>query len=245
MKYITTVDGVSENILLTQDSDYTSELEYTVQSSSGLAITSVEFLAGNESSFKLGIEGISAIDYNTDFDMTLVYDITDVDGDSDSGSVTISLDGDESIIYDSTKTSIDAGSDATVNGGLDTLVFATTGENIDFSTISDDKIKNFEIIDLNSDADGSNGVHSLLNLSLADVAGLTDSNNELKIFGDSSDSVTSIDTDGISGTGEWTQASDSTETIDGISHTFEVFSGTHSGEIITLKIDTAVNDSII
>ncbi|QSZ42096.1 hypothetical protein GJV85_08220 [Sulfurimonas aquatica] len=238
--YITVKTATTtETILLTQDSDYTTELEYTVKSANSHAITSVEFLAGNESSFKLGIQGISAIDYNTDFDMTLAYAITDADGDSDIGSVTISLDGDEVVVYDSTKTSIDAGDEQTgITATDDTLVFsgATLNEGIDFSTIANDKVKNFEVIDLNSDADSGNDAHTLTNLSLADVVGLTDVNNELKIDGDSGDTVNVLDEGGNT----WTKGGPVTEGA----NTYDTY--TNSGDAsVTVKIDTDINDNII
>ena len=190
--YITIITGtlaapVRETIILTSDPDFT-DLKYTITSSTGGAFIGVEFLAGNESSFKLGIESISAINYNTDFDMTLGYDITDVDGDSDSGTVTISLDGDESILYDSTKTAIDAGDEQTAGGaaGDDILVLATAAD-IDFDNSivpAIPEMKNFEAIDLTQ-----NGDHTLSNLSVADVISMTDSGNSLKIDADVGDTV--------------------------------------------------------
>jgi hypothetical protein len=196
--YITVVTGtqaapVRETIVLIGDPDLTS-LKYTVKAPSGDAFHAVEFLAGNESSFKLGIESISSINYNTDFDMNLSYAITDVDGDSDSGSVLISLDGDESVIYDSTKTAIDAGDEQSAAlPGDDYLVF-NAGDGIDFSALDNPVISNFEVIDLTNNADnvdtGALAVHSITNLSLSDVIAMTDTDNVLKILGDGLDNVT-------------------------------------------------------
>jgi Mg-chelatase subunit ChlD len=168
-----------EEIRLTQDSDYTSELEYTIRHSGGETIEKIEFLAGNESSFKLGIKGVSAVEYDTNFDMQLGYDITDSDGDSDGGNVVISLSGsnsgDNTITFEATKSAIDGGA------GEDTLIL--NGSDIDFSTL-DTKIQNIEKIDMTT------GDSALTNLTLQDVIDMTDSNNTLVIEGDSADSVT-------------------------------------------------------
>jgi hypothetical protein len=209
-----------EEIRLTQDSDYTSELEYTVRHSGGETIEKVEFLAGNESSFKLGIKGVSVIEYDTNFDMQLGYDITDTDGDSDSGSVRITLDGSDSgnntILFDADKSAIDGGA------GVDTLVLGSGG--LDFATL-ETKVLNIEVIDL-----GAEGANSLQNLTLADVVALTSSGNDLVIDGDSADSVTFADNN------EWTKGS----SVDG----YTTYTGSEGGNSVTLKIDDDIQQPI-
>ena len=200
--YITIITGtltapVRETIILTSDPDFT-DMKYTVLSPSGGTFIGVEFLAGNESSFKLGIESISAINYNLDFDMTLGYAITDANGDSDGGTVVISLDGDETILYDATKTAIDAGDEQFSAGdGDDTLVLATAVD-IDFDdSIPAPELASFEIIDLTQ-----NGNHSLTNLSVQDVIDMTDGGDSLVINAEAGDSVQL--------TNEWSQVGTTT-----------------------------------
>ncbi|MDD2887327.1 MAG: hypothetical protein PHY66_05955, partial [Aliarcobacter sp.] len=174
---------IRENILLTQDSDYTSELEYTVRSLTGNPIVGVEFLAGNNSSFKLGIESIGSINYNDTFEMKYAYDITDATGDTDNGLTTIqvgtrtintSLDYtlDSKIVFDATDKVLDAGT------GTDTLVLGT-GIDINFDSYTN-SIKNIEKIDLTN----SSATNDLSNIKLQDVIDMTDSNNLLTILGD-------------------------------------------------------------
>ncbi|MDH3998703.1 MAG: hypothetical protein OET90_07670, partial [Desulfuromonadales bacterium] len=177
-------NAIRETVILTGDPDL-HEMNYTITAPSGNTFIGVEFLAGNESSFKLGIESISSISYNTDFDMQLGYDITDSDGDSDSGTVTISLDGDETILYDATKSAIDAGDEQFGGGGDDDVLVLDTGVSIDFDdSITAPELSNFEIFDLTQ-----NGAHALTNISVQDVTDMTDSGNALAINADVGDSV--------------------------------------------------------
>ncbi|MCK4865697.1 MAG: VCBS domain-containing protein [Gammaproteobacteria bacterium] len=227
---------VRETIVLLGDSSITNQL-YTLTAPSGEMFVGVEFLAGNESSFKLGINSISGIEYNSDFDMTLGYSITDSDGDSDSGKVLISMDGDESIVYDSSKTAIDAGVDL-ADGADDTLVF-NSGDSIDFSLDTNPDILNFEIIDLTNNADNTDtgipAAHSLTNLSWQDVLDMTDSSNDLKILGDTADNVSIINT------GVWS-ASASALNADG--NTYVTYTNT-ADPSMNLLIESTVNVSII
>jgi large repetitive protein len=188
--YITVITkgNIREQILLTQDSDYTSELEYTVRSATGNPIIGVEFLAGNNSSFKLGIESIGSVSYDDTFEMKFAYDISDVDGDSDSGLTTVkvgsgtvntSLDYelDSKIIFDSTDKIIDGAA------GTDTLILGSNID-IDFSSYAN-SIKNIEKIDLTN----SSATNDLSNIKLQDILNITDSNHLMTILGDSGDTV--------------------------------------------------------
>jgi len=75
----------------------------------------------------------------------------------------------------------------------------------------------------------------LTKLTLADVVGLTDSNNDLKIFGDSSDAV-ELKND----SGTWSTTSTVTENAE----TYNVY--TNSGDTsVSVKIDTDINTTII
>jgi Ca2+-binding RTX toxin-like protein len=71
---------------------------YTITSPDGMAISKLVFEAGTQSSFKLGIESVSAVRYDVNFDLSLDYQLTDADGDSATGTISLTLDGDNSII---------------------------------------------------------------------------------------------------------------------------------------------------
>ena len=135
------------------------------------------------------------------------------------------------IEFDATKFNAgDAGDAATF--GEDVLIFKSSGENIDFSALGNDKITNVETINLNYDANGLNGSHTLSNISLADVVALTDSNNELKILGDNGDSVSIKNSD-------WNAGAVGT----GVDVGLTVYTGSDNSTI--LKIDQDINTSII
>ncbi len=237
--YITVVTIAGrENILLTQNNDYTSELEYTVRSKTGNPITSVEFLAGNSSSFKLGIESIGSISYNDTFQMKFGYDITDATGDSDSGITTITVGNgtvntsldyelDSNIVFDSTDKVIDGGA------GTDTLILGD-GIDIDFDSYTN-SIKNIEKIDMTN----SSTTNDLSNIKLQDILNITDSNHLLTIFGDGNGATAGVD-DTVSLKSEtgkiWSLAStDST-------YNNYINSGDNS---ISLKIDKDISVSIV
>jgi len=83
-------------------------------------------------------------------------------------------DGSDIVLYDNASTFNDGGA------GFDTLVLSEN-QNLDFDNISN--IQNIEAIDLVG-AD-----HSITNLTAQDVIDMTDTNNELFIYGDSGDNV--------------------------------------------------------
>ncbi|NHO66351.1 cadherin-like domain-containing protein, partial [Aestuariicella hydrocarbonica] len=227
---VTELDGDVYSFYIS-NADLDAEGFYTIQSPTGEPITKLEFLAGSSSSFKLGVESVTQISYDVDFDMQLSYAVTDGNGDTDSGRVTVTLDGDDAFIYDSNDRLIDGGN------GEDTLMLMTS-ESINFGAVDDDRIRNMEVIDLNTDADGSNSAHTLGGLTLADVSGMTDADNELTILGDSGDTVALAD-DGAS---EWYLAG--TETSGGISYDIYLHPEDSS---VPLKIQQGIvvtNDSL-
>ncbi|WP_372880176.1 type I secretion C-terminal target domain-containing protein [Psychromonas sp.] len=224
---ITDIEGTVD-VLNIVNSDLSADNLYTITASSGLPISKLVFEGGSSSSFKLGVESISSITSEVDFDMVLSYNVTDVDGDTDSGLVTITLDGDDLFIYDSSAARIDAGD------GYDTLLLEAN-EMINFAVLDDDRVKNFEVINLNLDDDDGNTAHTLSGMTLADVVGLTDSDNELKIMGDAADKV-ELAWDGSGN--NWT--SNSTVTEDSV--TFNVY--THADDVsVTLKVEEGVEVS--
>ncbi|WP_221797202.1 beta strand repeat-containing protein [Oceanobacter mangrovi] len=233
--YITVITASGrENIILTSDADLTDG-KYLVTSSVGEAILGVEFLAGNNSSFKLGVESVSSVDYSQDIDMSLGYNITDVDGSQDSGTLSIHLDGNDQLTWSQNFAVMDAGNEQDGSGanGLDTLVLAA-GDSIDFSALDNPQLLNFEAIDLTYDADTTTqGDHALANLSLQDVIDMTDAANDLIIFGDSGDTVS------LAG-GGWSLSGSSS--ADG--HDFDVY--VNSGDAsVSLKIEDTVGVSLL
>jgi len=162
----------------------------------------------------------------------------DSDGDTATASIsflvnqTDGLHNDETIIYNSTL------SDGAT--GIDTLIFSSQTV-IDFTALTsvNNPIKNMEIIDL-----GSNGNHTLTNLSLQDVIDMTDSTtHDLYILGDSGDTVDFLNGD------NWSKnAVAVTETVNGSSHTFDVYTNsvaaTSGDPTVTVKVEQAITDTI-
>lgn len=228
---------IKENIILTQNSDYTSELEYTVKSATGNPIVAVEFLAGNESSFKLGIASIGSISYSDTFQMKFGYDITDATGDTDNGLTTITVGSgtvntslsyltDSKIVFDWTDKIIDGGD------GTDTL-FLGSSIDIDFGTYTN-SIKNIEKIDMTN----SSATNHLTNIDLQDVLDITNSNHILSILGDTADSV-SLKNTTTTQANTWSK-SNTTADANG----FDTYINSGDNTVI-LKIDHDISVSII
>ncbi len=184
------------------------------------------------------------VDFNTGFYVykpnelvdvqeTIKVELVDSDGDVDGATIVLNISYVNNISYDATN------NNNAESEGVGTLVFAIdhNNENIDFSTIADNKIINFEAVNLNTDADGTNGTHELTNITLSDIVSLTDSRNNFIIFGDEGDKVELLnDSDG-----EWSSTK-GTEIENG--HTFDIY--TNSGDAsVELRVETSINDNII
>ncbi|NLB83735.1 MAG: hypothetical protein GX791_05765, partial [Synergistaceae bacterium] len=113
--------------------------------------------------------------------------------------------------------------------GIDTLLLRP-GEDIDFAT--DPLIRNMEIIDL--DNTGAN--HVISNLTVQDVLNITDENNDLKILGNSWDTVNLLN----DGTGTWQH----TGTVIEGAITFDVYASVLNSDI-TVKIQEEINDNLV
>jgi Ca2+-binding RTX toxin-like protein len=110
----TTVDGGTFSYYVT-NANLDASGGYTIVAPGGELIQSLVFESGSQSSFKLGIESISSVKYDVNFDLQLSYQITDADGDSDTGTISVTLDGDNAIIGT-------AGNDVLLGGsGNDTI----------------------------------------------------------------------------------------------------------------------------
>ena len=79
--------------------------------------------------------------------------------------------------------SLDGGTHTTATGGGDVLAFDSGGTTLDLTAIPDGKTESIEIIDI-----GGTGGNTLV-LQLTDVLNLSEATNEIKIFGDADDFV--------------------------------------------------------
>jgi hypothetical protein len=211
----TTSDG-NDHVINISNADLDANGYYTISDSGGLAMTKIVFEGGSSSSFKLGIESISSVTTEVDFDMQLAYSITDGTGDSAGGLITITLDGDDSIVYNSLDAVIDGGS------GTDTLLIPA-GETLDFS-----HIKNIEKISLDQDPDAADTV---LSISYSDVLSATDTNNELIIFADTAGDSVSLDNT----VQTWVAGATHVDGLDG--HFYNTYTSTDGTTMVTLLLD--------
>ena len=125
-----------------------------------------------------------------------------------------------------------AGNDTIMTDGLDTIdggagvdtIKLDTGISLDYT-----KLDNIEVIDLTA-----NGNHTIAGLKLADVVNITDTNNDIKITGDSGDTLTLNTENGNT----WSTTSN---TNDGAADVY-VNSGDSS---VTVTVDENINTSII
>lgn len=135
--------------------------------------------------------------------------------------------GNDTLVYDAQDILIDGGT------GSDTLLF-TSNTTIDFSTLDSttNPVKNVEVLDL------TQATVEIKNLSLQDVIDMTDSNNTLTILGDSTNDKVDFEGNG------WSKAANTvTETINGASHTFEVY--TNAGDpSVVVKVEQIITDTI-
>ena len=104
--------------------------------------------------------------------------------------------GDDTIVHDLSDISIDGGS------GTDTLILVD--DSIDFGVLNN--ISNIEALDLGEGTDNAKSV----SLTLDDITGMTDIDNDLKIFGDDNDSVNLKDLD-PSNTNTWIKSDTQSE----------------------------------
>jgi uncharacterized protein YegL len=137
---------------------------------------------------------------------------------------TATLSGDKGV------NAIDGGS------GTDTVILLE-GSNINFNALNTSNmvINDIEIIDL-----GHGGNHNLTNISLQDVIDMTDGNNDLIILGDGGDTVDFAN--GADNT--WIKTENaSTQTINGISHTFDHYTNSKDSTVL-VKVEQAIQDTI-
>ncbi len=110
--------------------------------------------------------------------------------------------------------------------GFDTLMLNTDDLNIDFSTWntgSNSVFKNIEAIDLG--IGGSTDNHNLTNITYSDVVNMTDSDNDLYILGDGSDTVD------FTGTG-WSNTGPASVDVNGASHIMYTYLNSNDPSVI-------------
>ncbi|MEK9940200.1 MAG: type I secretion C-terminal target domain-containing protein, partial [Methylotenera sp.] len=95
--YGTTVDG-SQFTLVVTNASLDASGKYTIVAPENALIKELVFEAGIQSSFKLGIESVSSVKYDPTFTLDLDYKLTDGSGDSDTGTVAITLGGGDAVI---------------------------------------------------------------------------------------------------------------------------------------------------
>ncbi|MEA3331438.1 MAG: hypothetical protein U9Q29_07095 [Campylobacterota bacterium] len=147
------------------------------------------------------------------------YDVSD-DNTIDAG------DGKDAFTADATDIA-DNGLSLDGGEGLDTLIMSDD-MNIDFSVL-DDNIANMEVIDLGA------GTQNITSLSTEDVLTMTDTDDVLRIDGDSADSI-DLNTQGSDA--EWTLGDFKTDAETGA--TYQEVTGGEGDATVTLEISTDI-----
>jgi Ca2+-binding RTX toxin-like protein len=134
--YGTTIDGSAFSYRIT-NADIAADGTYTINAPEGALIKELMFEAGSQSSFKLGIETVTAVQYQgEDAQLDITYQLTDGDGDSATGTLSLTLSSSDAIIGTSGSDTLTgtefndvisggAGND-TLTGGLGADVFHWT-----------------------------------------------------------------------------------------------------------------------
>ncbi|MCD6190455.1 MAG: hypothetical protein J7K14_02805, partial [Sulfurimonas sp.] len=194
----------------------TTELSADILNSMTASISSSDGSDSNVTTVtaKLEIDGTSGDDTLTATDADEV-----IDGGAGADTINAGA-GDDNIVFDSADT-IDGGE------GLDTLV--VEGETaIDFSALADDSINNIEVIDLGAGEQN-------ISISVDDVLDMTDTENLLRIDGDSTDSINLSDQGNDV---EWTLGNFKTDAETGA--TYQEVTGVEDDVTVTLEISTDI-----
>jgi Ca2+-binding RTX toxin-like protein len=94
--YGTAVDGTEFTLFVT-NADLDANGFFTITAPDNALIKELTFEAGTQSSFKLGIESVSAVSYDPTFTLDLEYQLTDGSGDSDTGTIALTLGGGDAV----------------------------------------------------------------------------------------------------------------------------------------------------
>jgi VCBS repeat-containing protein len=98
---------------------------FTIATPDGTLIDSIKFEAGSQSSFKLGIENVGIVNYDVNFQLSLDYQLTDANGDSAAGNISITLDGDNNATITGT-----TGDDVLLGGVTNEIITGDAGNDV-------------------------------------------------------------------------------------------------------------------
>ena len=98
---------------------------YTIATPGGTLIDSIRFESGSQSSFKIGIENVGIVNYDINFQLSLGYQLTDANGDTATGSIAITLDGDNNATITGT-----AGNDVLLGGATNETITGLAGDDV-------------------------------------------------------------------------------------------------------------------
>ncbi|MBI5276957.1 MAG: type I secretion C-terminal target domain-containing protein, partial [Burkholderiales bacterium] len=80
------------------NADLAADGSYTFSAPGGALMNKIVLESGSTSNYKIGVTNIGAVRYEADFSLEVGYTITDRDGDSDGGTITIGLDADQTLV---------------------------------------------------------------------------------------------------------------------------------------------------
>ena len=214
-------------LTLQDDGSYSATL--TTTSDTPLSVTDLNAITASVTSTD-GIDTSTTIETakleidGTSDSETLTGTAADEVIDAGQGADTVNAGaGDDSIIFDKLDT-VDGGE------GLDSLV--VVGDiNIDFSAL-DDNISNIEQVTL------GDGAQNITSLSVNDVLEMTDTDNLLRIDGDTADDI-NLNTTGADA--EWTLGDFKTDAETGA--TYQEVTGGEGDDTVTLEISTQIEIS--
>jgi VCBS repeat-containing protein len=131
--YGATVDG-SQFTYVIKNSSLDANGFYTITAPGDELISQLTFEAGSQSSFKLGIESVSSVQYDPSFTLDLTYQLTDGSGDSDTGTIQLTLGGGDAVIGTS-------GNDTLVGTSFDDILSGGAGNDVLTGGAGDDVFK--------------------------------------------------------------------------------------------------------
>jgi large repetitive protein len=121
--YGTTIDGSIFSYYITNAS-LSADGKYTILAPQGALIKELIFEAGSQSSFKLGIESVSALQYNgEDAELNITYQLSDADGDSATGTISLTLSSSDAVIGTS-------GDDVLIGTGFNDLILGGADDDV-------------------------------------------------------------------------------------------------------------------
>lgn len=155
---------------------------FTISAPADGYISKLTFEADGHDEYRLGFEGLTIVDYNTDVDMSFNYTLTDVDNDTATGTIDINLSSDNFLA------GTDGAENFIISDGADTYI-----ENFD---VTEDTLDLSEVIDTNAD---SANLSEYLNFASLDADGV-----EVENAVDATSTKISVDSNGAAEGGDIT-----------------------------------------